>query len=63
MQKAVADTAARYVILLSKDDGNTSVTEHFVSEQWSGISEIDDETPGFKLLLADGDMRLYEIEE
>lgn len=63
VQKAVADTAARYVILLSKDDGNTSVTEHFVSEQWSGISGIDDETPGFKLLLADGDMRLYEIEE
>ena len=27
----------------------------------SGISSIDDDTPGFEVVLSEGDMRLYKI--
>lgn len=63
VKEAVADTGAKYIILLSRDDGDTSATNKFVADEWAGISSINDETPGFKLLLSDGQMRLYEIEE
>lgn len=30
-------------------------------EDWAGIESVTDETPGFEVVLADGDMRLYKI--
>ena len=36
---------------------------HFLDENdWKGITSITDTTPGFKVVLSEGDMRLYEIE-
>lgn len=34
---------------------------YYVWSKWPGINSIDDETPGLKILLSEGDMRLYEI--
>ena len=52
--------------MLLLDQGmRTNQTKHFWSyypEQWSGIEGITDQTPGFKTILAEKDMRLYKIE-
>ncbi len=34
---------------------------HSSPEMWQGISAIDDDTPGFEVVLAEGDLRLYRI--
>ena len=64
---AVTFTGAKYVLLLDKDvryeDGTwlKQYTKQNVAA-WTGINEIDDDTPGFELVLAEGsEMRLYRI--
>lgn len=32
-------------------------------DTWSGVYAIKDDTPGFELLLSEGDMRLYRIND
>lgn len=63
-RESVDSVGAKYVLLL--DQGmRTNQTKHFWSyypEQWSGIEGITDQTPGFKTILAEKDMRLYKIE-
>ena len=36
------------------DDGFNSII-------WRGLVELDDETPGFEVILSEGDMRLYRV--
>lgn len=65
VQDAVSDLGAQYVLLL--DQGLTSMDDHralpvYDPAQWQGLISITDNTPGFKVVLANGDMRLYEIE-
>lgn len=57
---AVAETGARYLLLLecSGDD----MAYGFDVADWTGISSVTDETPGFSVVLAEGDMRLYRID-
>ena len=66
VQQAVADIGATYVLQLDQgvalEDG-VWLPQYSNPEPWSGIDAITDDTPGFKLVLSDGDMRLYEIEE
>ena len=33
----------------------------YVPDEWAGIDAVNDETPGFELVLREGDMRLYRI--
>ncbi len=33
----------------------------YVPDEWVGIDSIDDDTPGFEVVLREGDMRLYRI--
>lgn len=65
VQQAVRETGAQYVLLLdqgvSRKEG-TWLAQYKDPESWRGIDSITDETPGFKKILADGEMRLYEIE-
>ena len=68
VQDAVRQTGAQYVLLLDKDvsfeDGVwlDQFKEKYV-KNWKGIESIDDDTPGFRVVLAKGDqMRLYQIE-
>ena len=64
VRDAVASTGARYVLVLDMDGERTDERRFLSSyypEQWEGINELTDDTPGFKVLLAEGDMRLYEL--
>ena len=56
--KAVRKTNARYVLLLDE----TVNIGHFDPNEWKGILSITDDTPGFRCILSDDDMRLYQIE-
>ena len=64
MQKVIKDANIRYILIL--DLGGEITDErcfygYYTPSKWTGINNIDDETPGLKTLLAEGDMRLYEI--
>ena len=65
VQNAVSSIGARYV--LQHDQGQPTVeSPHLFTygdgEKWRGIDDIRDDTPGFTVILAEGDMRLYEID-
>lgn len=65
--EAVAATGARYVLQLDHDVSlDTGVwliqTNEDNTKNYAGIDAVDEATPGFKLILKDGDMRLYAIE-
>lgn len=53
----------KYVLIL--DQGATDLSGMYMggydSVEWRGITSINDETPGFKTVLAEGDKRLYEL--
>lgn len=62
VRRALANEHIRYVMLLNGDDDS----DHFTVYQprlWRGLNRIDDHTPGFEVVLAEGDMRLYRIVE
>lgn len=55
---AIERTRARYVLVLDE----TVNVGYFDPDEWKGILGITDDTPGFTCLIADGDMRLYQID-
>ncbi|NHM13417.1 DUF6541 family protein [Xiamenia xianingshaonis] len=64
VQAAVRDYGIRYVLLLDEASGTdrTVTDKRYTPENWAGIEGVTEETPGFKLLMSEGDMHLYEIE-
>ena len=55
---------AQYVLLLDIDEHAEEATiydDGFNSIIWRGLVELDDETPGFEVILSEGDMRLYRV--
>ena len=60
---AVEKAGARYVMLLDEKsyDDRTVVKLRYKEEDWVGIESITQDTPGFTLVLSEGDMRLYRI--
>ena len=59
---------AHYVLLLDqgdnmvdKDGSGKLFTWDWYSYQWEGLRTITDDTPGFEVVLSEGDMRLYRI--
>lgn len=63
VREAVEKTGARYVMLLDEKscDDRTVVKLRYKEEDWVGIESITQDTPGFTLMLSEGDMRLYRI--
>lgn len=67
VQDAIRETDAQYVMLLDKDvayEDGTWIPYYYKKQTalWSGIDNVDDNTPGFETVLAKGDeMRLYRI--
>lgn len=66
VQDVVRDAGIEYVLIL--DLGGEPLDErcyygYYTMEKWSGLNLIDDETPGFSVVLAEGDMRLYKIDD
>lgn len=64
VQDALDYTGARYVLVMDAnlDDASfINLRGDYKPELYAGITSITPETPGFKLLLAEGQMALYEI--
>ncbi len=63
--RAIVDNLdARYVLLLDDptSDHKTKLSLRYKEENWEGIETINEQTPGFTLLLSEDDMRLYQID-
>lgn len=63
--EALRAVGAEYVLLL--DQGVTHeegiwLPQYRDPDQWAGIDSITDDTPGFSVILEDGDMGLYRID-
>ena len=55
---------AEYVLILERDVEHMELFyPTFEPERWQGLLSIDDSTPGFEVVLSEGDMRLYRIVE
>lgn len=64
VQDAVKNLGAEYVLKLDQGDQYVRANPYLWSyreEDWTGIDSIDDDTPGFEIVLSEGDMRLYRI--
>lgn len=63
VRDAAEKTGVRYVMLLDDKSGSdrTMVNLRYKEADWAGIESITPDTPGFLLLLSEGDMRLYRI--
>lgn len=73
VRSAVDTMGIRYVVLLDVTDnengdiGDSSIYIPFSDDpanpdgEWGGLVSISDETPGFELVLSEGDMRLYRV--
>lgn len=64
VRDAVKAIGAEYVLQLDQGDSgreNRYIDFAYFPEQWEGIDSINDDTPGFEIVLAEGDMRLYKI--
>lgn len=64
VQQAVRSVGAQYVLQL--DQGQPGVERNYMftydsGKNWRGIDAIRDDTPGFEVVLARDDMRLYRI--
>lgn len=69
VRDAVERLDIRYVLQLDQGSGPTGMNPAgtvydlgYEKKEWVGINGIRDDTPGFTLLLSEGDMRLYEID-
>lgn len=63
VQKALKEIDCHYLLLLDRTH-SMATQEHLFSYDealWTHFQMIDDDTPGFDLILQDGDMRLYYI--
>lgn len=61
VRDAVRATGAQYVLLLDQGSDGAGLYYLYDAAQWGGIASVDDDTPGFEVVLAQGDMRLYRI--
>lgn len=66
VQDAIEKTEAKYLLMLdtdvSDDTQNRYWFDHYYEGLWLGMDAVNDDTPGFRVVLSEGDMRLYEIE-
>lgn len=64
VQLAIDNIGAEFVMLLDMG-GQITAERHtygyYDPQEWAGLNQIDDATPGFEVILSKGDMRLYKI--
>lgn len=61
VKNAVQETGAQYVLKLHLTEESSYDTNKWNPEEWEGITNITDTTPGFEVVLSQGDLRLYRI--
>lgn len=62
VRRAVDDLGIKYVMML--DQGHEpyhAFWGDYSDSNWKGVLDINEDTPGFELVLSDGDMKLYRI--
>lgn len=66
VQEAVKELGIQYVLILDElgSENNTILDDYaYFPGKWIGIDSINEDTPGFELILSEGDMRLYKIDD
>lgn len=66
VRRAVEDIGADYVLMLDHGPSQSVRKYLFTYEDgrnWRGIESIEDDTPGFEIVLMEEDMRLYKIKK
>lgn len=65
VRQAAQQVGAKYLILLDDPSSNdpTITDQRYKAADWAGVESVTADTPGFTLLLSEGDMRLYRIDE
>lgn len=66
VREATDDLRVEYVLLLNVDSPSSGYINYVMGDgtaDWAGLYGITDETPGFILVLEEGDMRLYKLDE
>ena len=66
VRDAVEKLGVEYVLLLKVDSEPLNYYSSVLgdgTELWPSLYEIDEDTPGFTLILEDGEMRLYRLDE
>ena len=61
VQEAVRETSADYVLIMANGEDQLNFTSAYDPELWKGIESINENTPGFELVLSEGDKKLYRI--
>lgn len=63
VRRAVRELGLKYVLQLDHGEADARSPHIFTydASHWRGINAITDNTPGFELVLSEGDMRLYKI--
>ena len=62
VKDVVHESGACYVLLLETDQKESDPTyPTYNKDDWKGLQSITDKTPGFEVVLAKDDMRLYKI--
>ena len=64
VRAAFHSSGIKYVMLLDydKENGGLYMAAGYSQPSWSGLEKLNDETPGYRIVLEKGDMRLYEVE-
>lgn len=65
VRAALDEVGARYFLILDEGDSLAEGPPVGMLDEdlWTGITSIAPDTPGFELVLSEGDMRLYELED
>lgn len=64
VRDAVSSTGAHYVLVLGlggEPSDSRRYGDFYSPEAWAGFNEITDDTPGFEVVLARDDLRLYRL--
>ena len=63
VKEAIEEVGASYVLVLDYNEPEISSPHVYPPnvEEWAGIDGVRDDTPGFEVVLSEGDMRLYKI--
>lgn len=69
LQQRTGELGIRYLMQLDQGNGKHGVNPKgsfadlgYLKEEWEGINAVRDDTPGFMVVLSEGDMRLYRID-
>ena len=63
VKESACSVGAKYLMMLDYGKGETGegCLQYYVKNDWVGLNAVTDNTPGFEVVLAKDDMRLYRL--